>query len=72
MSADLIYYKKNGYLIKKDFISQKLLNKINKIIKEVVSKEKRKKIRKNTKVKFRLIKTIILFTILVHQKIKKY
>ena len=43
MNIYLNFYKKNGYLVKKNLISQKSLNRINKIVKEVVSKEKRKK-----------------------------
>ena len=45
MNIYLNFYKKNGYLVKKNLISQKSLNRINKIVKEVVSKEKRKKIK---------------------------
>ena len=43
MNDDLNFYKKNGYLVKNNLIPQELLNRINKIVKEVTSKEKRKK-----------------------------
>ena len=47
MRADINFYKKNGYLIKKNLISQGSINKINKIVKELVSKEKEKQKSKN-------------------------
>ena len=43
MNTDLNLYKKNGFLIKKNLISKKTLDKVNKIIKDVVYKEKGKK-----------------------------
>ena len=43
MEKDLNFYKKNGYLVKKNLIPLKTINKINKIVNEVVTKEKRKK-----------------------------
>ena len=43
MNDDLNFYKKNGYLVKNNLIPQELLNRINKIVKEVITKEKRKK-----------------------------
>ena len=42
MNEGLNFYKKNGYLVKENLISKKTLDKINKIINEVVSKENRK------------------------------
>ena len=36
---DLNLFKKDGFLIKENFISQKKIDKINKIVKEVISKE---------------------------------
>ncbi len=38
MNTDLNLYKKNGFLIKENLIPKKTLDKINKIVKEVVSK----------------------------------
>ena len=43
MEKDLNFYKKNGYLVKKNLIPLKTINKINKIVNDVVTKEKRKK-----------------------------
>ena len=43
MNDDLNFYKKNDYLVKNNLIPQELLNRINKIVKEVITKEKRKK-----------------------------
>ena len=40
---DLNFFKKNGYLIKENLIDQKTINKINKVVNEIVSKEKNKK-----------------------------
>ena len=40
---DINFFKKNGYLLKKNLIDHKTINKINKIVNEVVSKEKNKK-----------------------------
>ena len=40
---DINFFKKNGYLLKKNLIDQETINKINKIVNEVVSKEKNKK-----------------------------
>jgi len=40
---DINFFKKNGYLLKKNLINQETINKINKIVNEVVSKEKNKK-----------------------------
>ena len=36
---DLNLFKKDGFLIKENFISQKKIDEINKIVKEVISKE---------------------------------
>ena len=41
MNSDLNFFKKNGYLVKKNLITQKKINKINKIVNEVVLKEKK-------------------------------
>ena len=46
MSSDLNFYKKNGYLVKENLINLKIINQINKVVNEVVSKEK-KEIKKN-------------------------
>lgn len=43
MSSDLNFYKNNGYLVKENLINQKIINKINKVVNEVVSKEKKKR-----------------------------
>ena len=43
MNTDLNLYKKNGFLIKKNLISKKTLDQVNKIVKDVVYKEKGKK-----------------------------
>ena len=40
---DLNLFKKNGFLVKENLISQKKINKINKIVNEVISKEKKRK-----------------------------
>ena len=42
MREDVNFYKRNGYLIKKNLIPQNTINKINNIVKELVSKEKKK------------------------------
>ena len=42
MNSDINFYKKNGYLVKKNLINQKIINQINKIVNEVVSKENKK------------------------------
>ena len=41
------FYKKNGYILKEELISKKDINKINSLIKKIVTKEKnsRKKIK---------------------------
>ena len=68
---DLNLFKKNGFLVKENLISLKEISKINKIVKEVISKEKRE-----TKaiVLMEPNPTIItiLSTIQILQKIKKY
>ena len=68
---DFNQFKNNGFLVKKNLINQKEINKINKIVNEIISKEKQKKdqIRKTV---LNLMTTIILFTIQIHQKIKKF
>ena len=40
---DLNQFKNNGFLVKKNLITQKEINKINKVVNEVISKEKEKK-----------------------------
>ena len=47
MRADINFYKKNGFLIKKNLISKGSIDKINKIVKQLVSKEKKKQNNKN-------------------------
>ena len=42
--TDLNFFKKNGYLVKKNLISQKNINDINKIVNKVVLKENKKKL----------------------------
>ena len=66
MNDDLNFYKKNGYLVKNNLIPQELLNRINKIVKEVITKEKRKKIILKIKLQYKNMIIIILFTILVN------
>ena len=34
------FYKKNGYLLKEELISKKNINKLNTLIKKIVTKEK--------------------------------
>ena len=68
---DVNLFKKNGFLVKENLISQTKINKINKIVNEVISKEKK---RKKVMVQMELSPMIItiLFTIRVLQKIKKF
>ena len=40
---DFNQFKNNGFLVKKNLINQKEINKINKIVNEIISKEKQKK-----------------------------
>ena len=40
---EVIFYKKNGYLVKKNLIPNKEINKINHLVKNIISKEKKKK-----------------------------
>ena len=47
MSSDLNFYKKNGYLVKKNLINQKIINQINKVVNQVVSSEKNKRKKNN-------------------------
>ena len=68
---DLNQFKNNGFLVKKNLIAQKEIDKINKVVNEVISKEKEKK-DQITKTVHNLIIIIILFTILVPQKIRKF
>ena len=68
---DLNLFKKNGFLVKENLISQTKINKINKIVNEVISKEKKEK---KVIVQMELSPMIItiLSTIQVLQKIKKF
>ena len=68
---DLNLFKKNGFLVKENLISQTKINKINKIVNEVISKEKKGEM---VMVQMELNPMIItiLYTIQVLQKIKKY
>ena len=68
---DVNLFKKNGFLVKENLISQTKINKINKIVNEVISKEKK---RKKVMVQMELSPMIItiLFTIRVLQNIKKF
>ena len=47
MSSDLNFYKKNGYIVKKNLINQKIINQINKVVNQVVSNEKNKRKKNN-------------------------
>ena len=40
---DLNQFKNNGFLVKKNLLNKKEINKINKVVNEVISKEKQKK-----------------------------
>ena len=44
MDTDQIFFKKNGYLFKKNLIDKKTIDKINKVVNEVVAKDKQKNI----------------------------
>tara|TARA_B100001057_G_C22188059_1_gene695896 strand:+ start:202 stop:414 length:213 start_codon:yes stop_codon:yes gene_type:complete len=68
---DLNLFKKKGFLVKENLISQTKINKINKIVNEVISKEKKGEM---VMVQMELNPMIItiLYTIQVLQKIKKY
>ena len=46
MSSDLNFYKKNGYLVKKNLINQKIIDQINKVVNQVISNEKNKRKKK--------------------------
>ena len=65
---DLNLYKKNGFLVKENLISQTKINKINKIVNEVISKEKKLMVQ----MELNPIIITILYTIQVLQKIKKF
>jgi ectoine hydroxylase-related dioxygenase (phytanoyl-CoA dioxygenase family) len=43
MSNNLQFFKTNGYLVKENLIDRSLIRKINKIVSEVITKEKKKK-----------------------------
>ena len=40
--SDLNFYKKNGYLVKKELIPIKTIKKINNLIKQIIKKEERR------------------------------
>jgi hypothetical protein len=40
---EINFYKKNGYLVKNNLITNKEINKINKLVKKIITKEKNKK-----------------------------
>ena len=40
--SDLNFYKKNGYLVKKELIPIKIIKKINNLIKQIIKKEERR------------------------------
>ena len=42
-SNEVKFYKKNGYLVKKNLIPDREINKINDLVKNIISKEKKKK-----------------------------
>ena len=65
MSSDLNFFKQNGYLVKKNLITQKKINNINKIVNEVVTKENRKN-KKKIQMELNLMIIITLFTIQTH------
>ena len=65
---DLNLFKKNGFLVKENLISQTKINKINKIVNEVISKEKKLMVQ----MELNPIIITILYTIQVLQKIKKF
>ena len=71
MMNDLNLFKKNGFLVKENLISQTKINKINKIVNEVISKEKKKK-KVMVQMELNPIIITILSTIQVLQKIKKF
>ena len=47
MNSEQKFFKKNGYLIKKNLINKKTIDKINKVVNEVVAKEKQKNKKKD-------------------------
>ena len=65
---DLNLFKKNGFLVKENLISQTKINKINKIVNEIISKEKKVMVQ----MELSPMITTILSTIQVLQKIKKF
>ena len=67
-----IYLKKMDFLVKENLISQTKINKINKIVNEVISKEKKRKKMVMVQMELNPIIITILYTIQVLQKIKKY
>ena len=71
MDSDLNFFKKNGYLVKKNLIIQKKINKINKIVNKVILKENKAN-KKMKQMELNLMIIITLFTIQTHHKIKKF
>jgi len=69
MSNNLEFFKTNGYLVKENLIDRSLIRKINKIVKEVISKEKRRNIKL---MEPSLTIIIILYTTQIILKIKKF
>ena len=65
---DLNLFKKNGFLVKENLIHQTKINKLNKIVNEVILKEK--KVMAQMELSPMII--TILFTIQVLPKIKKF
>ena len=65
---DLNLFKKKGFLVKENLISQTKINKINKIVNEIISKEKKLMVQ----MELNPIIITILYTIQVLQKIKKF
>ena len=43
MNTDLNFFRKNGYLLKKNLINKKTIDKINKVVNEVVEQDRKKK-----------------------------
>ena len=48
MDTDQNFFKKNGYLLKKNLIDKKTIDKINKVVNEVVAKDEQKNNKKVT------------------------
>ena len=48
MDKDQNFFKKNGYLLKKNLIDKKTIDEINKVVNEVVAQDKQKNKKKIT------------------------